>query len=141
MQVCVVWMKVEVLVNFVVGCWFDGMWECLCGVMLCVVCDFGIVLFGCFGESMIEFGNLLKGDVCFQFFVNCFVCCIIVGVVLCYGGEIVWLVLEIVKCWDVCIVIQCIEGVVGCDFQFICINGMLVGGLMGVVIYVVDMLL
>jgi len=65
----------------------------------------------------------------------------VVGISVRYGDQIVRLVSETVKRWDAATVTDRIEGAVGRDLQFIRINGTLVGGLVGVVIHVIDQLL
>ncbi|MFN3288444.1 MAG: DUF445 domain-containing protein, partial [Sphingomonadaceae bacterium] len=52
-----------------------------------------------------------------------------------YGEEIVSLVSDTVRGWDTEMVVNRLEGIVGRDLQYIRINGTLVGGLAGLVIY------
>ena len=53
--------------------------------------------------------------------------------------QIVRLVSETVKRWDVHkIITDRVESAVGRDLQFICINGTLVGGLVGMTIHTLD---
>ena len=57
-----------------------------------------------------------------------------------YGGSIVKLVSETVRGWDARTVTARLEAAVGRDLQYIRINGTLVGGLVGLVLHVLDKL-
>ena len=80
-------------------------------------------------------------DVRLQHLVNRFARRTVVGTATRYGDQIVRLVSETVRRWDARTVTDRIEGAVGRDLQFIRINGTLVGGLVGVLIHVIDTLL
>ena len=63
-----------------------------------------------------------------------------VGMAASYGGSIVRLVSDTVRGWDARTVTARLEAAVGRDLQYIRINGTLVGGMVGVVLHVVDSL-
>ena len=64
----------------------------------------------------------------------------VVGMAASYGGSIVKLVSETVRGWDARTVTDRLEAAVGRDLQYIRINGTLVGGLVGLVLHVLDTL-
>jgi uncharacterized membrane-anchored protein YjiN (DUF445 family) len=57
-----------------------------------------------------------------------------------YGTQIVKLVSETIRSWDARTVTGRLEAAVGRDLQYIRINGTLVGGLVGLVLYAGDQL-
>jgi len=63
-----------------------------------------------------------------------------VGMAASYGGSIVKLVSETVRGWDAQTVTNRLEAAVGRDLQYIRINGTLVGGMVGLVLHVIDKL-
>ena len=141
MQARVERMKGELLANAAVGRWLDGMWERLRGSLLRALRDPGPLLAGGVGDSIGQLGKALGEDGRLQLLVNRFARRTLAGTVSRYGGEIVRLVSETVKRWDARTVTDRVEGAVGRDLQFIRINGTLVGGLVGVLIHLVDRLL
>jgi uncharacterized membrane-anchored protein YjiN (DUF445 family) len=64
----------------------------------------------------------------------------IVGMAASYGGSIVKLVSETIRGWDARTVTNRLEAAVGRDLQYIRINGTLVGGLVGLILYAIDKL-
>ena len=88
-----------------------------------------------------ELGLALREDPALQRQINRFARRTAVGVASRYGGQIVQLVSETVKRWDARTVSDRIEGAVGRDLQFIRLNGTLVGGLVGLLIHLLDTLL
>ena len=134
-------LKREVLGNPAFARWLDALWERGRARLLQMVREPGGMLGGQLGTSVIELGAALQRDVRLQVMVNRFARRTLVGVATRYGGQIVRLVSETVKRWDVRTVTDRIEGAVGRDLQFIRINGTLVGGLVGVLIHSVDILL
>ena len=131
-------LKHEVLANPAFARWLDGMWERLRAALLRAVRDPHGTLSGQFGESLAELGHALQTDPRLQVLVNRFARRTLVGTATRYGGQIVRLVSETVRRWDARTVTDRIEGAVGRDLQFIRINGTLVGGLVGVIIHLVD---
>jgi uncharacterized membrane-anchored protein YjiN (DUF445 family) len=87
-----------------------------------------------------ELGAALREDSGLQRQVNRFARRTAVGIATRYGGQIVQLVSETVKRWDARTVTGRIENAVGRDLQFIRINGTLVGGLVGVLIHLLNTL-
>jgi len=134
-------LKLEILGNPAFGRWLDGMWERLRAALLRAMRDPRGALSGQLGESLAELGAALREDVRLQHLVNRFARRTLVGTATRYGNQIVRLVSETVRRWDAQTVTDRIEGAVGRDLQFIRINGTLVGGLVGVLIHVVDTLL
>src|SRR6478735_639667 len=57
-----------------------------------------------------------------------------------YGGSIVKLVSETIRGWDARTVTNRLEAAVGRDLQYIRINGTLVGGLVGLILHLIDTL-
>jgi len=131
-------LKLEILANPAFARWLDGMWERLRAALLRAMRDPHGALSGQLGESLAELGGALREDVRLQLLVNRFARRTLVGTATRYGDQIVRLVSETVRRWDARTVTDRIEGAVGRDLQFIRINGTLVGGLVGVLIHVVD---
>jgi len=134
-------LKLEILANPAFARWLDGMWERLRAALLRATRDPHGALSGQLGESLAELGGALRQDERLQHLVNRFARRTLVGTATRYGDQIVRLVSETVRRWDARTVTDRIEGAVGRDLQFIRINGTLVGGLVGVLIHVVDTLL
>jgi uncharacterized membrane-anchored protein YjiN (DUF445 family) len=64
----------------------------------------------------------------------------VVGTAASYGSAIVRLVSDTVRGWDARTVTARLEAAVGRDLQYIRINGTLVGGLVGLVLHLLDSL-
>ena len=64
-----------------------------------------------------------------------------VGVAADYGDGIVRLVSDTVQSWDTPTITRRLENAVGKDLQYIRVNGTLVGGLVGLVIHLIDLTL
>jgi uncharacterized membrane-anchored protein YjiN (DUF445 family) len=62
------------------------------------------------------------------------------GLAASYGSSIVKLVSETVRGWDARTVTARLEAAVGRDLQYIRINGTLVGGMVGLVLHLLDKL-
>ena len=88
-----------------------------------------------------EIGQALKEDPALQRQINRFARRTAVGIATRYGGQIVQLVSETVKRWDARTVTGRIENAVGRDLQFIRLNGTLVGGLVGLLLHLLNALL
>ncbi len=134
-------LKREVLANPAFARWLDGMWERGRAALLRATRDPHSALSGQFGESLAELGGALQRDERLQHLVNRFARRTVVGTATRYGDQIVRLVSETVRRWDARTVTDRIEGAVGRDLQFIRINGTVVGGLVGVLIHLIDSLL
>ena len=127
--------KRDILANPAVGEWWMGVWEKLRHSLIDMARNPDAALAGQLGGALAELGRALQDDPALQWQVNRFARRTIVGIVTRYGGQIVQLVSETVRRWDARTVTSRIEGAVGRDLQFIRINGTLVGGLVGLLIY------
>lgn len=134
-------MKRELIGNPAVSAWWQGVWERMRTAMLARLRLPTGESSGQFSEALAELGRHLRDDPALQWQINRFARRTLVGVAVRYGDQIVRLVSETVKRWDAATVTDRIEGAVGRDLQFIRINGTLVGGLVGVLIHVIDQLL
>ena len=128
------------LANPAVADWLDGLWQNARAAMLRAARDPEAVAAGKFGEAMRQMGMRLQEDVRVRIAVNRFARRATAALVASYGDGIVTLVSETVRTWDARTVTGRLENAVGRDLQYIRINGTLVGGLVGVVIHVVDRL-
>jgi uncharacterized membrane-anchored protein YjiN (DUF445 family) len=98
------------------------------------------VLAGKLGEILKSMGGTLEKDARIRAAINQFVRRAVVGMAASYGGSIVKLVSETVRGWDARTVTARLEAAVGRDLQYIRINGTLVGGLVGLILHVIDTL-
>jgi uncharacterized membrane-anchored protein YjiN (DUF445 family) len=128
------------LANPAVGDWLDGLWQNARAAMLRAARDPQAAAAGKFGEAMRQMGMRLQEDVRVRVAVNRFARRATAALVASYGDGIVTLVSETVRGWDARTVTGRLENAVGRDLQYIRINGTLVGGLVGVVIHVIDQL-
>ena len=132
-------MKRDLLANPALGTWWTGVWERLRLGLIAAARDpnkGGAA--GPLTSMLGELGQALREDPALQRQVNRFARRTAVGVATRYGGQIVQLVSETVKRWDARTVTDRIENAVGRDLQFIRVNGTLVGGLVGVVIHLLN---
>ena len=134
-------MKRELIGNAAVSSWWQGVWERMRTAMLARLRRPAGETSGQMSEALAELGRHLRDDPLLQLQINRFARRTLVGIAVRYGDQIVRLVSETVKRWDAATVTDRIEGAVGRDLQFIRINGTLVGGLVGVLIHVIDQLL
>jgi len=132
--------KRDLLDNAAVGDWWQGVWERLRQSLIETARNPDAALAGQLGGALSELGKALREDAALQKQVNRFSRRILVGVATRYGSQIVQLVSETVKRWDARTVTDRIESAVGRDLQFIRVNGTLVGGIVGVIIHLVDSL-
>ncbi|MDE1916313.1 MAG: DUF445 domain-containing protein [Sphingomonadales bacterium] len=141
MQAKVAGMKREILANPAMAAWFDALWLRARKGLLAMADNPDGTLSGGFGASLAELGQSLTQDQRLQFMVNRHARRFLAGVASRYGAGIVTLVSDTVKRWDTRTVTARIEGAVGRDLQFIRINGTLVGGLVGLLIHLVDQMI
>ena len=134
-------MRTELLANPAMATWLDGLWHRARAALLRATRDPGQALSGQFGAGLATFGQSLQADVALQRLVNRFARRTLVGIAARHGLAIVTLVSETVKRWDARTVTDRIEGAVGRDLQFIRLNGTLVGGTVGLVLYAIDRLI
>ena len=85
-------------------------------------------------------GGTLESDPRIRGAINQFARRAVVGMAASYGSQIVKLVSETIRGWDARTVTARLEAAVGRDLQYIRINGTLVGGMVGLVLHVVDSL-
>ena len=128
------------LANPAVGEWLDGLWQNARAAMLRAARNPEAVAAGKFGEAMRQMGTTLQQDERVRFAVNRFARRATGALVASYGDGIVTLVSETVRGWDARTVTDRLENAVGRDLQYIRINGTLVGGLVGVIIHLIDAL-
>ena len=131
-------MKRDLLANPALGKWWMGVWERLRQALIGSARGSGAGLAGPLTGMLGELGEALRQDPALQHQVNRFARRTAVGVATRYGGQIVQLVSETVRRWDSRTVADRIERAVGRDLQFIRVNGTLVGGLVGVLIHLLN---
>jgi uncharacterized membrane-anchored protein YjiN (DUF445 family) len=131
-------MKRDLLANPALGTWWTGVWERIRLALIASARDPEGGLSGPFTSMLGEMGEALRTDPALQRQINRFARRTAVGIATRYGGQIVQLVSETVKRWDARTVTGRIENAVGRDLQFIRINGTLVGGLVGVLIHLLN---
>ncbi len=131
-------MKGELVGNPAVSTWWQGVWERLRTGLLDRLRRPAGEASSQLGEALQELGRHLRDDPALQHQINRFARRTLVGIAVRYGDKIVQLVSETVKRWDGATISGRIEGAVGRDLQFIRVNGTLVGGLVGVVLHMID---
>ena len=95
---------------------------------------------GKLGEVLRSMGQSLEKDARMKGAINMFARRAASGMAASYGSSIVKLVSETVRSWDAQTITNRLEAAVGRDLQYIRINGTLVGGLVGLVLHVIDSL-
>jgi uncharacterized membrane-anchored protein YjiN (DUF445 family) len=95
---------------------------------------------GKLGEILRSMGGTLEKDPRIRKAINQFARRAVVGMAAGYGSSIVRLVSDTVRGWDARTVTNRLEAAVGRDLQYIRINGTLVGGLVGLVLFTLDRL-
>jgi uncharacterized membrane-anchored protein YjiN (DUF445 family) len=133
-------LKADVIANPAVKQWIDSMWENARTAMLRAARDPSGMLAGRFGETMRQLGETITGDPQLKATINGFARRAVAGAVAAYGDGIVRLVSDTVRGWRADTVTDRLEAAVGRDLQYIRVNGTLVGGLVGLVIHLVDQL-
>ncbi|WP_076072031.1 DUF445 domain-containing protein [Sphingomonas montana] len=128
----------ELLDNPAVARWIDGLWESARAGLLRAARDPQAALAGKLGEMLRQLGATLQQDARLAKTINSFVRRTAVGAVATYGDQIVTLVSETIRGWDARTITGRLENAVGRDLQYIRVNGTVVGGLVGVLIHVVD---
>ena len=132
--------KEQLLDNTSVSLWLDALWQKGREAIIKAARNPDAVLAGKLGEVMKSMGGTLEKDPRIRSAINQFARRAVVGMAASYGGSIVKLVSETIRGWDARTVTARLEGAVGRDLQYIRINGTLVGGLVGLILYVVDKL-
>jgi uncharacterized membrane-anchored protein YjiN (DUF445 family) len=132
--------KEQLLDNRSVSLWLDTLWQKGREAIIKAARNPDAVLAGKVGEVLKSMGGTLEKDARIRAAINEFARRAIVGMAASYGGSIVKLVSETIHGWDARTVTARLESAVGRDLQYIRINGTIVGGLVGLVLFVVDRL-
>ena len=132
--------KEQLLDNQSVSLWLDALWQRGREAIIKAARNPDAVLAGKLGEVMKSMGGTLEKDRRIRAAINQFARRAVVGMAASYGGSIVKLVSETIRGWDARTVTNRLEAAVGRDLQYIRINGTLVGGLVGLILHVIDKL-
>jgi uncharacterized membrane-anchored protein YjiN (DUF445 family) len=132
--------KDQLLDNKSVSLWLDALWQKGREAIIRAARNPDAVLAGKLGEILKSMGGTLEKDPRIRAAINQFARRAAVGMAASYGSSIVTLVSETVRGWDAQTVTNRLEAAVGRDLQYIRINGTLVGGLVGLILHVLDTL-
>ena len=132
--------KEQLLDNSSVSLWLDTLWQKGREAVVKAARNPDAVLAGKLGEVMKSMGGTLERDPRIGAAINQFARRAVVGMAASYGGSIVKLVSETIRSWDAQTVTNRLESAVGRDLQYIRVNGTLVGGLVGLILHVIDTL-
>ena len=132
--------KEQLLDNKSVSLWLDTLWQKGREAIIRAARNPDAVLAGKLGEVMKSMGTTLESDTRIRAAINQFARRATVGMAASYGSSIVKLVSETVRSWDARTVTARLEAAVGRDLQYIRINGTLVGGMVGLILHLVDTL-
>jgi uncharacterized membrane-anchored protein YjiN (DUF445 family) len=132
--------KEQLLDNRSVSLWLDALWQKGREAIIRAARNPDAVLAGRLGEVLKTMGATLEQDPRIRAAINQFARRATVGMAASYGASIVKLVSETVRSWDARTVTARLEAAVGRDLQYIRINGTLVGGLVGLILYAIDKL-
>lgn len=141
MQEKVARVRDEIIANPAMQRWIDGLWEQGRAALLKAARDPQAALAGRLGEVVRQAGVSMESDATLRAVINRFARRAVVGLTASYGDNIVKLVSETVSRWDAQTVTDRLERTVGRDLQYIRVNGTLVGGLVGLVIHMVDLVM
>ena len=131
-------MKEQLLDNRSVSLWLDTIWQKGREAIVRAARNPDAVFAGKLGEVLNSMGATLEKDARIRTAINRFVRRAVAGMAASYGSSIVKLVSETIRGWDARTVTARLESAVGRDLQYIRVNGTLVGGLVGFVIYALD---
>src|SRR3954463_12479717 len=132
--------KEQLLDNQSVSLWLDALWQKGREAIIRAARNPDAVLAGKLGDVMKSMGGTLEKDRRIRAAINQFARRAVVGMAASYGGAIVKLVSETIRGWDARTVTARLEAAVGRDLQYIRINGTLVGGLVGLLLHMLDTL-
>src|SRR3954451_11037704 len=130
--------KEQLLDNRSVSLWLDTLWQRGREAIIKAARNPDAVMAGKLGEILKSMGATLEKDERIRGAINQFARRAVVGTAASYGSSIVKLVSETVRGWDAQTVTNRLEAAVGRDLQYIRINGTLVGGLVGLILHVID---
>ncbi len=134
-------LKLEIIENPAMQRWLDGLWESARQSMLRIARDPAGSTQGKLGEILQQLGTTLQQEQRLRETINRFVRRAAVGTAADYGDAIVRLVSETVHGWDAGTITRRLENAVGRDLQYIRINGTIVGGLVGLMLHMIDLAL
>ncbi|HEX4761916.1 MAG TPA: DUF445 domain-containing protein [Sphingomicrobium sp.] len=132
--------KEQLLDNKSVSLWIDAIWQKGREAIVRAARNPDAALAGKLGEILKSMGHTLESDGRIHVAINRFARRAAVGMAASYGSQIVKLVSETIRSWDARTVTARLEAAVGRDLQYIRINGTLVGGMVGLVLHMVDSL-
>jgi uncharacterized membrane-anchored protein YjiN (DUF445 family) len=132
--------KEQLLDNRSVSLWLDAVWQKAREAVIKAARNPDAVLAGKMGEILKSMGSTLEGDARIRAAINQFARRAVVGLAASYGGPIVTLISDTIRSWDARTVTNRLEAAVGRDLQYIRINGTIVGGLVGLILHVLDTL-
>jgi uncharacterized membrane-anchored protein YjiN (DUF445 family) len=130
--------KEQLLDNDSVSLWLDALWQKGREAIVRAARNPDAVLAGKLGEILKSMGATLERDPRIRKAINLFTRRAAVGMAASYGSSIVRLVSDTVRGWDARTVTARLEAAVGRDLQYIRINGTIVGGLVGLILHVLD---
>src|SRR5881275_868470 len=132
--------KEQLLDNQSVSLWLETLWQKGREAIIRAARNPDAVLAGKLGEILKSMGGTLEKDARIRAAINQFARRAVVGMAASYGGSIVRLVSDTIRVWDARTVTARLEAAVGRDLQYIRINGTIVGGLVGLILHVMDSL-
>ena len=130
--------KDDLLANKSVGMWIDTLWQKGRAAMIAAARNPDAAMAGKLGDVLKAMGGTLEHDPRIRGALNQFARRAVVGMAASYGGSIVRLVSDTVRGWNAKTITDRLESAVGRDLQYIRINGTLVGGLVGLILYLLD---
>jgi uncharacterized membrane-anchored protein YjiN (DUF445 family) len=133
--------KSDLIDNPALADWWQGVWEQARAAMLRLAHDPERVFNGPIGDVLRQLGTKLRGDATLAATINRFTRDAAIYVADSYGDAIVRLVSDTVRGWDAATVTKQMEQAVGRDLQYIRINGTLVGGLVGLLLHLLEVAL
>lgn len=133
-------LKEQLLDNQSVSLWLDTLWQKGREAIVKAARNPDAVLAGKLGEILKSMGSTLERDPRIRTAINQFARRMVVGMAASYGGSIVTLVSDTIRSWDARTVTNRLEAAVGRDLQYIRINGTMVGGLVGLILHLIDRL-
>ena len=133
-------LKEDLLDNRSVSLWLDTLWQKGREAIIKAARNPDAAMAGKLGDVLKSMGQTLEKDPRMRSAINQFARRTVVGMAASYGDSIVKLVSETVHGWDARTVTNRLESAVGRDLQYIRINGTLVGGLVGLLLHVIDSL-
>ena len=132
--------KDDLLANTSVAQWLDTLWQKGRAAVIAAARNPDAAMAGKLGEVLKSMGATLESDPRIRAAVNQFARRAVAGMAASYGGPIVKLVSDTVRSWDARTITNRLEAAVGRDLQYIRINGTIVGGLVGLLLHLVDTL-